>query len=88
VWRTPQLRRETAADLTDAMRVALVREAGYDVHAIEFVPSEHTRKNTLIYAIRAERPGAAATAAYDQLRDTTGGVDIRLAHALGRARPG
>ena len=44
----PHLRRETAAHITDAMRTLLVRAAGYDVLPIELVPSEHTRKNTLI----------------------------------------
>ncbi|HEY5950512.1 MAG TPA: SAM-dependent methyltransferase, partial [Kofleriaceae bacterium] len=52
VWRAPQLRRETAADVTDAMRVELLRAAGYEVMAMEFVPAEHTRKNTLLRAIR------------------------------------
>jgi SAM-dependent methyltransferase len=78
VWRTPQLRRETAADVTDAMRVELLRAAGYDVAAIEFVPAEHTRKNTLIRAIRRGEPDPRARAAYEALRDATGGVDIKL----------
>jgi SAM-dependent methyltransferase len=86
VWRAPQLRRETAADVTDAMRVELVRAAGYDVVAMEFVPAEHTRKNTLIRAIRSARRPPAAAAAYEGLRDATGGVDIRLAGALRSAR--
>jgi SAM-dependent methyltransferase len=80
VWRAPQLRRETAADITDAMRVELVRGAGYDVLAMEFVPAEHTRKNTLIRAIRRGDPAPAARdfTAYTALRDATGGVDIKL----------
>jgi len=85
VWRTPHVRRETAADITDAMRVALVRAAGYDVRAMEFVPAEHTRKNTLIQAIRTAAPDARVDSAYEHLRDATGGVDIRLARALGRS---
>jgi len=85
VWRAPQLRRETAADITDAMRVELVRAAGYDVRAMEFVPAEHTRKNTLILAIRADPPADPGDPAYEQLRDATGGIDIRLARTLGRS---
>jgi hypothetical protein len=50
IWGAPHLRRETAAHITDAMRTLLVRAAGYEVKAIEFVPAEHTRKNTLIVA--------------------------------------
>lgn len=81
VWRAPQLRRETAADITDAMRAELVRAAGYGVVAMEFVPAEHTRKNTLIVATRraGAGPDAKAYAAYEALRDATGGVGIRLA---------
>jgi len=86
VWRMPQLRRETAADITDAMRVELVRAAGYDVRAMEFVPAAHTRKNTLIQAIRAGTPDARIDPAYEHLRDATGGIDIRLARMLGRAK--
>jgi hypothetical protein len=79
VWRTPHLRRETAADVTDTMRVELLRAAGYEVHAMEFVPAEHTRKNTLIVATRRGPRDHQARAAYEALRDATGGVDIRLA---------
>ncbi len=79
VWNAPHVRRETAADITDAMRVELLRAAGYEVLAMEFVPAEHTRKNTLIRAIRRGAPDPSARAAYEALRDATGGVDIRLA---------
>ncbi len=78
VWNTPHVRRETAADITDAMRVELLRAAGYETRAIEFVPAEHTRKNTLIRAIRHGTPAPSARAAYEALRDATGGIDIRL----------
>lgn len=79
IWAAPHLRRETAAEITDAMRVELVRAAGYEVAAMEFVPAEHTRKNTLIRAIRTGVPDPRAAAAYLALRDATGGVDITLA---------
>lgn len=82
IWRVPHLRREAAADLTDAMRVELLRAAGYDVLALEFVPAAHTRKNTLIRAIRTGIPDPAAFAAYEALRDATGGVPITLQSAF------
>ena len=82
IWRTPHLRREAGADITDAMRLLLLRAAGYDAHAMEFVPSVHTRKNTLIRALRAGPPDPAALAEYRALRDATGGVDIRLARLM------
>lgn len=83
VWNAPHVRRETAADITDVMRVELLRAAGYDVLAMEFVPAEHTRKNTLIRAIRHGAPDPAARTAYEALRDATGGIDIRLARGRG-----
>ncbi len=82
VWAAPHLRRETAADVTDAMRTALLRAAGYEVLAMEFVPSEHTRKNTLIRAVRRGPVDGAARADYEALRDATGGIGIRLAERL------
>jgi hypothetical protein len=85
VWGMPQLRRETAADVTDAMRVELLRAAGYEVTAMEFVPAEHTRKNTLLRAMRRGDRNPSARAAYEALRDATGGVDIQLAR---RSRAG
>jgi SAM-dependent methyltransferase len=83
VWGAPHLRRETAADVTDAMRVELLRAAGYETLAMEFVPAEHTRKNTLIRAIRRGAHDAAAYAAYEALRDATGGVGIQLQRRFG-----
>jgi SAM-dependent methyltransferase len=51
------LRERFADTLTDALRAALMREHGYRVEVIEFVPSRHTPRNTLL---RATRTGAAA----------------------------
>ena len=86
VWSAPHLRRETGADLTDAMRASLLRACGYDVSAIEFVPSEHTRKNTLIKAVRAGRDDALARrAAFEEYRalvSATGGVGLGLGEML------
>jgi len=83
IWGAPHLRRETAAHVTDAMRTLLVRAAGYEVRAIELVPSEHTRKNTLIRAIKRADGDPAARTAYEALRDATGGAGIALAARLG-----
>ncbi len=82
VWGAPHLRRETAAHVTDAMRTLLLRAAGYQVAAIEFVPTEHTRKNTLIRALRAGDPDPTARAAYDALTASTGGVGLGLASRM------
>jgi len=82
IWGAPHLRRETAAHITDAMRTLLVRAAGYEVRAMEFVPAEHTRKNTLIRAIKRSTEVAGARAAYEALRAATGGAGIMLAARL------
>ena len=86
IWHTPHLRRETGADLTDAMRSVLLRSAGYQVSAIEFVPSEHTRKNTLIRAVRNPDITPEARQAfrdeYAALVEVTGGVGISLGQTL------
>lgn len=89
IWGAPHLRRETAAHITDAMRTLLVRAAGYEVLAMEFVPAEHTRKNTLIRAIKRSAGDPAARTAYDALCAATGGTGIALASRLSEpVRPG
>ncbi len=82
LWHTPQLRRTGAATLTDTFRTLLLRGCGYDTRAVEFVPSEHTPKNTLIRAIRRQGVDAEALAEYTALRQATGGVGIKLEHML------
>jgi SAM-dependent methyltransferase len=82
VWRAPHLRRETAAHLTDAMRALLLRSAGYEVTALEFIGSEHTRKNTLLRGNRRGPPDAQARAEYDALVAATGGIGLGLAARL------
>ena len=87
VHRTAQLRREVGAQLTDAMRVALLRRSGYAVAVSELVAAEHTPKNRLLVASRLPAAQAAAQRErardeYDDLRRATGGRPV----ALGRAR--
>ena len=89
IWRSPHLRRETAADITDALRTLALRACGYRANAIEFVPSQHTRKNTLIKAVRESdtavswrQPDPGALADYRALVVATGGADIALGALL------
>ncbi len=63
VTRHAILRERLADVLTDALRAALLRLAGYRVDVIEFVESRHTPRNTLI---RAVRTGATADPAIRQ----------------------
>jgi SAM-dependent methyltransferase len=49
--------RERFADvLTDALRAGLLRRRGYRVDVVEFVPSRHTPRNSLLRAVRTDRP--------------------------------
>jgi SAM-dependent methyltransferase len=81
IWRTPHLRREIAAHVTDAMRALLLRAAGYRVTAMEFIAAEHTQKNTLLRAVRGE-PDPGARAEYEALVAATGGAGLALAARL------
>jgi len=86
VWSAPHLRREIAAHVTDAMRMLLLRAAGHDVWSVEFVPVEHTRKNTLIRAMKRRDDDPAARAQYEAMVQATGGVGLALAARLDRLR--
>jgi Methyltransferase domain len=49
---------QRSADLlTDAIRALLLRVAGYKTDVVEFVGSEHTPRNLMIRAVKAEPPG-------------------------------
>jgi SAM-dependent methyltransferase len=78
IWQWPHLRREAAATMTDALRVLLLRGCGYEAAPIEFVPSSHTPKNTMLRANRAAEGSPANFSDYVALREALGGVRIRL----------
>ncbi len=81
----PHFRRTLGATVTDAMRTALLEEAGYTVRAVEFVEAHHTPKNTLIYGHLTGRPRDSTV--YDGLRARTGGCGISLERQI-RSRAG
>ncbi len=60
VLRHGHLLEREAESLTDSLRALLLEAAGYRVKVFEFVSTEHTRKNTMIAAVR--RAGAADNA--------------------------
>ena len=78
IYRSPELRRDVASDITDMYRVLLLRSRGYEVTATEFVPSEHTPKNRLIRAVRRGRYLVSAQKEYADMRHTFGDVGITL----------
>ena len=80
--RSGILRERFADTLTDAMRAAILRLAGYRVDVIEFVDSKHTPRNTLLRAVRTgAAPGDGARAELDELTRTWG-VHPKLAELL------
>ena len=80
--RSGILRERFADTLTDALRAAILRLAGYRVDVIEFVDSKHTPRNTLLRAVRTGAPpGDGAQEELDELTRTWG-VHPRLAELL------
>jgi hypothetical protein len=66
VWASPHLRREAAASMTDALRTLLLRGCGYTVTPMEFVPSTHTPKNTMLRATKNSEPPEPTSGELDQ----------------------
>jgi len=60
-------REHFASLLTDALRVRLLENAGYDVDVIEFVDPLHTPKNTLIYGEKKREPTEESDTEYESL---------------------
>jgi SAM-dependent methyltransferase len=80
--RSGILRERFADTLTDAMRAAILRLAGYRVDVIEFVDSKHTPRNTLLRAVRTGAP--APDGAREELDELTRTWDVhpKLAELL------
>ena len=49
------IRERVAALFTDAVRVEVLRDCGFDVQLLEFIDMEHTPKNILIRAVREKK---------------------------------
>ena len=85
VLRHGHLLEREAESVTDSLRALLLEGVGYGVKVFEFVTSEHTRKNTMIAAVR--RGGAAdnasALAEFRALKEFYGIREQRLEKLLG-----
>jgi hypothetical protein len=57
VLRHGHLLEREAESVTDSLRALLLEAVGYRVKVFEFVSTEHTRKNTMIAAVRREGAG-------------------------------
>jgi hypothetical protein len=77
------LRERLADSLTDALRASLMRLEGYRVEVVEFVPSQHTPRNTLLRAVRTGGRAAGVQEEYDDLVGTWR-LHPRLAELLGQ----
>ena len=82
VFNSPNLRRDSAAVMTDALRVLLIRGSGYEVVTTEFVPSQHTPKNRLILAERLGQFLKESLGVSKNLSQALGQVDIKLASLI------
>lgn len=78
VFQSPNLRRDIAASMTDALRMLLVRSKGYEVTATEFVPSAHTPKNRLLVCTRRGKFHKESQAQYAALKHELGDAEITL----------
>jgi SAM-dependent methyltransferase len=71
------------ADLiTDNSRVMLLRAQGYQVDVIDFVSTEHTQKNTLIAAVKKNKPSSERLSEYESYKKTFGFKGIKLEHLM------
>ena len=84
VLRHGHLLEREAESLTDSLRALLLEAAGYRVKVFEFVSTEHTRKNTMIAAVRREGAAddAAALAEFRALKEFYGIREQRLERLL------
>ncbi|HEX8503536.1 MAG TPA: SAM-dependent methyltransferase [Pyrinomonadaceae bacterium] len=84
VLRHGHLLEREAESVTDSLRALLLEGAGYRVKVFEFVNSEHTRKNTMIAAVRrdAAPDAASALADYRALKEFYGIREQRLEKLL------
>ena len=84
VLRHGHLLEREAESVTDSLRALLLESAGYRVKVFEFVSTEHTRKNTMIAAVRRDggANGEAALAEYRALKEFYGIREQRLESLL------
>ena len=76
------LKERFAALATDALRAALLEAVGYRTQVIEFIDLEHTPKNLLLRAVRADCPAPEAKERYERLKAQLGLRDFELERRL------
>lgn len=73
-----ELRRDSAATFTDAVRLLLLRACGYEATSGEFVPSQHTPKNRLLSAARRGNYHQPAYREYLKFFESAGSPELSL----------
>ena len=76
------LKERFAALATDALRAALLEAVGYRTQVVEFIDLEHTAKNLLLRAVRADRPLPEAKDRYEKLKSQLGLPDFALERTI------
>ena len=84
VLRHGHLLEREAESVTDSLRALLLEAAGYRVKVFEFVSTEHTRKNTMIAAVRRDDAAdtSSALADFRALKEFYGIREQRLERLL------
>jgi SAM-dependent methyltransferase len=72
------LKERFAALATDALRAALLEAVGYRTQVVEFIDLEHTPKNLLLRAVRADQAISNASECYQRLKEQLGLRDFAL----------
>ena len=67
VTKYPKLKRSLCDSITDALRLMRLEAFGYEVNATELVDPEDTPKNTLIRAVKRDKPPEVSTEEYNAL---------------------
>ncbi len=87
IFRSHHFRREVAAEMTDVMRMLLMRAHGYEVTATEFVGSEHAMKNRLLSCTRRGASLPEARRQFAELKASLGQSSICLETLLASSAP-
>ncbi|MGB8509634.1 MAG: SAM-dependent methyltransferase [Pyrinomonadaceae bacterium] len=84
VLRHGHLLEREAETITDSLRALLLESSGYRTKVFEFISTEHTRKNTMIAAVRRDSPDERETAMrqYHALKQFYGIREQRLEDLL------